>query len=97
MTYKIFPYTKRRAHVLGVTVTPSTKPKTFKIDVKTKTSLIRCGSPKYADYPTYMDLEKKGLVPKGYAKTRRRLYKQRHEKDRHKRKSRGWYADQLLW
>jgi hypothetical protein len=107
MPYKILPYTKRRAKQLGVTVTPSTKPKKYKIDVKpkthtpssttTKSSIIRCGAPQYADYPTYMNLEKKGLVPKGYAKTRRRLYKQRHEKDRHVKGTRGWYADQLLW
>lgn len=93
MPYHIFPYTKRRARELGVVVKPSKNPK-FKIDIN---GIISCGAPKYADYPTYMDMEKKGLVPKGYATKRRRLYKRRHERDRHKRGSRGWYADQLLW
>jgi hypothetical protein len=44
------------------------------------------------DYPTY--ILKNGLK---YAKTRRRLYRIRHEKDRHKRLSNGWLADKLLW
>lgn len=44
------------------------------------------------DYPTF--IQKRGLK---YAQKRRRLYKQRHEKDRHIRGSRGWYADKLLW
>jgi hypothetical protein len=49
------------------------------------------------DYPTYLEKEKKGYFPKGYAKERRRLYKQRHEKDRNKTGSNGWYADKILW
>ena len=44
------------------------------------------------DFPTYK-------IKKGekYAKTRRRLYKIRHEKDRHIKWSNGWLADKLLW
>ena len=49
------------------------------------------------DYPTYLDKEEKGYYPKGYAKGRRKLYKQRHEKDRHKTGTNGWYADKILW
>ena len=44
------------------------------------------------DFPSYIKL--KG---KKYAKTRRRLYKIRHEKDRHVKGSNGYYADKLLW
>ena len=44
------------------------------------------------DFPTYIN--KRGLK---YAKTRRRLYKIRDEKDRHQKGSRGYYADKLLW
>jgi hypothetical protein len=44
------------------------------------------------DYPSHM--QKKGLA---FAKTRRRLYKMRHERDRHVKGSRGWFSDQLLW
>jgi hypothetical protein len=46
----------------------------------------------YSDYPTYM--KKMG---KKYADERRRLYKIRHKKDRLKKGTNGWYADQLLW
>jgi hypothetical protein len=49
------------------------------------------------DYPTYLEKEKKGKYPKGYAKERRKLYKQRHEEDRHKKGTNGWYADKILW
>jgi hypothetical protein len=44
------------------------------------------------DFPTY--IKKRGLK---YAKTRRRLYKIRHEKDRHEKWTNGWLADKLLW
>ena len=44
------------------------------------------------DFPTY--IQKRGLK---YAKTRRRLYRMRHERDRHIKWSRGWLADKLLW
>jgi hypothetical protein len=44
------------------------------------------------DFPTYMKTR-----GKKYAKTRRRLYKMRHEKDRHVKGSNGYYADVLLW
>ena len=44
------------------------------------------------NYPTYMKTH-----GKSYAKKRRRLYKMRHEKDRHVKWSRGWLSDKLLW
>ncbi len=44
------------------------------------------------DYPTYI-----ATRGKAFAKTRRRLYKRRHEKDRHKKWTNGWLADKLLW
>jgi hypothetical protein len=46
----------------------------------------------YNDYPTF--IRKKGIE---YADVRRRLYKMRHEKDRHERGTAGYYADKLLW
>jgi hypothetical protein len=42
----------------------------------------------------YLWKQKKGLE---FAKKRQKAYKLRHNKDRHKRGSNGWYADQLLW
>lgn len=90
--YNITKYTFDRARKIGVTVRPSTN-KTKKIDVYRKGKKIASvGAAGMNDYPTYMKL--KGNK---FAKTRRRLYKMRHEKDRHERWTRGWLADVLLW
>jgi hypothetical protein len=97
MTYSITKYTYNKAKQFGVSVKPSTN-KTKKIDVYKKgkeNTLIKVASVGAAgmnDYPTYM--KKKGIQ---YAKTRRRLYKIRHNRDRKTRGTPGWYADKLLW
>jgi hypothetical protein len=93
MPYKITSYTKQRAKALGVTIKPS-KVKGKKIDVFNSKGekLVSIGALGMGDYPTFM--QTKG---KEYAEVRRRLYKDRHEKDRHKRGTAGYYADQLLW
>ena len=92
MTYTITSYTYKKAKQLGVCVKPSTN-KTKKIDVfKKGKKIASVGAYGMNDYPTYM--KKNGLA---FAKTRRRLYKMRHEKDRHQKGSRGWFADKLLW
>ena len=83
MVYHITNYTYKKAKKLGYTVKPSTN--------KTK-KIASVGANGMNDYPTY--IQKNGLK---YAKTRRRLYRIRHEKDRHKRLSNGWLADKLLW
>jgi len=77
---------------MGLTVVPSTN-KTKKIDVYKKDKKIASiGARGMNDYPTY--IKTRGL---SYAKTRRRLYKIRHIKDRTVKWSRGWLADKLLW
>lgn len=92
MPYTITKYTYNRAKKLGLTVRPSTN-KTKKIDVfKKDKKIASVGAAGMNDYPTYMKL--KGNT---FAKTRRRLYRMRHEKDRHQKWSRGWLADKLLW
>ena len=92
MSYTITKYTKQKAKELGVTVKPSTN-KNKKIDVyKDGEKIASCGAIGYYDFPTYM-LE----YGKEYANEKRRLYKMRHEKDRHVVGSNGWFADQLLW
>ena len=96
MTYSITKYTYNKAKQLGVTVKHSTN-KTKKIDVYKKIKgkehkVASVGAYGMNDYPTYT--KKKGLQ---YAKTRRRLYKIRHNKDRKTRGTPGWYADKLLW
>jgi len=92
MPYTITNYTYRQAKKLGVTVKPSTN-KTKKIDVYKKgIKVASVGAAGMGDLPTFM--KKNG---RKYAQTRRRLYKMRHEKDRHVKGSNGFYADKLLW
>jgi hypothetical protein len=95
--YNIKAYTKNQAKKIGVTVKPSGL-KGKKIDVfKKGVKVASVGAIGYKDYPTYMELEKKGKVPKGTATKRRKLYKIRHKKDRNIKNSNGFYADRLLW
>ena len=92
MVYHITNYTHNKAKLIGVTVKPSTS-KDKKIDVyKNGQKLASVGATGYKDYPTF--IKEKGLE---YANTRRQLYKQRHEKDRHEKWTKGWLADNLLW
>jgi len=90
--YKIRKYTFRQAKKIGVTVKISTN-KTKKIDVyKNARKIASVGANGMNDYPTY--IQTKGLK---FAKTRRKLYRIRHNKDRHVKWSNGWLADKLLW
>jgi hypothetical protein len=92
MPYTITNYTYKQAKKIGVTVKPSTN-KTKKIDVYKKGKKVASvGAAGMGDFPSY--IKKKGVK---YAKERRRLYKIRHDKDRHVKGSRGFYADKLLW
>ena len=92
MRYTITKYTYNQAKKLGLKVKPSTN-KTKKIDVfKNNKKIASVGANGMNDFPTYM--KKNGIK---YAKTRRRLYKIRHNKDRHEKWTRGWLADKLLW
>ena len=92
MVYHITNYTYKQAKKLGLKVKPSTN-KTKKIDVYRKNvKIASVGAYGMNDFPTYIKL--KGIK---YAKTRRRLYKIRHNKDRHVKNSPGYYADQILW
>ena len=90
--YQITQYTRDRARELGVVVKHSTNP-SKKIDVyKDGVKIAAVGAMGYGDYPTYMRTR-----GKEYADERRRLYKQRHSKDRGVKGSNGFYADRLLW
>ena len=92
MVYKITNYTYKKAKQLGVKVVPS-KNKTKKIDVyKNDKKVASVGAYGMNDFPTFW--LKKG---EKYAKTRRRLYRIRHRKDRNIKGTNGWYADKLLW
>ena len=97
MAYKILPYSFRKAKELGVVIKPSSNP-LKKIDVfKNGKKVATIGARGMNNYPTYLEKEKKGYFEKGYANKRRKLYKERHEKDRHKVGSNGYYADKILW
>jgi hypothetical protein len=92
MSYNIKKYTYKQAKKLGVKVKASTR-KGKKIDVyKGDKKVASVGAIGYDDYPTH--IQKKG---KKYADERRKLYKNRHQKDRIKKGSAGYYADKLLW
>jgi hypothetical protein len=93
MSYRITQYSKTQAEKLGVTIKPSSV-QGKKIDVFNKKGekIASIGALGYSDYPTY--LKDKG---KEYADSRRKLYKERHESDRHVRGSAGYYADKILW
>lgn len=92
MDYKITEYTRQQAKKIGVIVKPSTV-KGKKIDVfdNEGDKLTSVGAKGYKDYPTFLKEDKEK------ANERRKAYKNRHEKDRHIKGSRGWYADKLLW
>lgn len=91
--YKIKPYSYAQAKKLGVKIKPSDKPDK-KIDVMdwNNNYILSIGAKSYKDYPTY--LEEKG---KEYAEERRRLYKIRHEKNRHKLGTASYYSSNILW
>jgi hypothetical protein len=97
MPYKITEYTKLMAKELGVTVKKSTV-KGKKIDVfKAGVKIASIGAVGYNDFPTLLEKERLGKVEKGAADRRRKLYKIRHELNRHKVGTPGYYADKLLW
>jgi len=90
--YIITPYSYNQAKKIGVKIKNSSN-KTKKLDVYKKNKKIASiGAYGMNDYPTY--IKKNGKV---FAKTRRRLYKIRHNKDRKKKWTNGWLADKLLW
>lgn len=93
MSYKITKYSLERAKELGVVIKPSTN-KGKKIDVFNKKGekLASIGAIGYGDYPTFW-----AMKGKDFADKRRKLYKMRHEKDRHIRGTAGFYADKILW
>ena len=90
--YNITQYSFNQAKKIGVKIYPSKDPNK-KIDVyKNNKFVCSIGFNGMNDFPTY--LQKKG---KAYADQRRKLYKLRHEKDRHVLNSPGYYADKILW
>jgi hypothetical protein len=76
----------------------SSKSKHKKIDVyKNNKKVASIGDVKYNDYPTYLSLEKKGLIKQGYANERRKLYRIRHKKNIDNKDGNGYYSNKILW
>ena len=79
-----------RAKKYGVHVLPSTR-KHKKLDVfnctrpQVCTKITSIGDKRYSDFLQHGD------------KKRRRLFKIRHERDRHKKGTAGYYANKILW
>lgn len=96
--YIIKPYSYQQAEKLGVHIFPSDNPKK-KIEVYDSKGEFICyiGDSQYLDYPSYMELEERGLVPKGYAKQRRQLYRIRHGMNMNKIGTPSFYASRILW
>ena len=95
MTYHISNYSFAKAKLLNVDIKPS-KYKNKKIDVY-KNNIFICSIGDYknypnSDYPTYLTTHNKE-----YAEERKRLYKLRHNKEKDKIGSAGYYAFHILW
>lgn len=89
--YKIQRYSYEQAKKLGVEIKPSTV-KGKKIDVYRRGEKIASiGAVGYKDFPTYLNEDKK------IAEERRKAYKARHQKDRTKVGTPGFFADRILW
>jgi hypothetical protein len=92
MAYKPTKRQLLNAQRLGVMITPSTNLRK-KLDVhRNGRKISEIGAVGYMDYDSY--IRKEGLA---FANERRRLYKIRHEADRHRKGTAGYYADQILW
>ncbi len=91
MTYHISNYSFAKAKLLNVDIKPS-KYKNKKIDVyKNNIFICSIGDIRYFD-PTYLT-----TYNKEYVEQRRRLYKLRHNKEKDKIGSAGYYAFHILW
>ena len=92
MAYQPTQRQKNNAKRLGVTIQSSSNP-SKKLDVlKNGVKVATIGAKGYNDYDLW--IKKKGLQ---YANERRRLYKIRHQNNRNKKGTNGFYADKILW
>jgi hypothetical protein len=92
MAYKPTKRQLLNAQKLGVMIAPSSNSRK-KLDVyRNGKKISEIGATGYLDYDGYIRTE--GLK---VANERRRLYKLRHEKDRHRKGTAGYYADKILW
>ena len=92
MEYQITKRQRANAKKLGVTLKPSSNT-SKKLDVfKDGKKIFSIGAIGYRDFDSYLR-----DFPKAYANERRRLYKLRHQNNRNKKDTAGFYADRILW
>ena len=92
MEYQITKRQRANAKKLGVTLKPSSNT-SKKLDVfKNGKKIFSIGAMGYRDFDSYLR-----DFPKAYANERRRLYKLRHQNNRNKKDTAGFYADRILW
>lgn len=96
--YNISDKTYQIAKQMGLEIFPADKQdkKIEVYDKKTGIFLFYVGDARYMDYHMYLDYEKKGLIPKGTADERRRLYHIRHKNDIEISRK-GYVVSRLLW
>lgn len=86
--------TLEKALELKVTIKPAEN-KHKKIGVwRGDVHICDCGAKNYKDYHQLLEMEKEGLVRKGYAGDKRRMYKIRHKYDRGET---AFWTNKLLW
>ena len=89
--YNILSYSYKKARDLNVDIKPSAR-KNKKIDVyKNNVYICSIGDVNYSDFPHYL------LKDVSYAKQRQKLYQQRHQKEKNKVNTAGYYAYHILW
>lgn len=92
MAYKPTQRQLLNAQRLGVTIQASSNLKK-KLDVyRNGKKISEIGAIGYMDYSGY--IRTKGLT---FANERQRLYRIRHENDRNRKGTAGYYADKILW
>ena len=90
--YNISSYSFSKAKSLNVDIKPSTKTNK-KIDVyKNNKYICSIGDSRYSDYPTYLSTHNLE-----YANKRKALYHLRHQKEKDKLNTAGYYAYHILW
>lgn len=92
MAYKPTKRQLMNAQKLGVMIVPSSNLRK-KLDVyRNGKKISEIGAIGYMDYSSYIRTE--GLI---FANERQRLYRIRHENDRNRKGTAGFYADKILW
>ena len=96
--FEIRPHHRQQARRLGVMIAPS-KLDGKKLDVfRNGKKIASIGAKGYWDYASYLDAEKNGRFPKGYAEEKRKAYRSRHSKERTQCKNTpGYLSYYILW